>query len=185
MLIGLAGAAGAGKDTVVAYLRRNYGYERMAFADSLKAFTYAVDPDVRRLVDVYGWEAAKRGHGGLVRRRLIEIGTAARQHVSEGIWRNSVIDAYVAPGAPDRVAISDVRFVNEATAVGKLSGEIWYVIRGTDDPSEGELGQVRGYADHVLYNDGTVDDLLAQADRIMGDVERGIRVRRFTEQRQW
>lgn len=52
MIIGLAGKAGTGKDTAGAYLIKQYGFERIAFADKLKQ-------SFASLFDIPPWELEK------------------------------------------------------------------------------------------------------------------------------
>ena len=46
MILGLAGYATSGKDTVGRYLVEEHGFTRLAFADTLKRFALAVNPIV-------------------------------------------------------------------------------------------------------------------------------------------
>lgn len=88
MNIGLIGRARAGKDTVGAWLTENRGYERVAFADPLKAAALKLNPitevdatgEYYRLasdVSEFGWERTK-DETPEVRRILQELGASIR-----------------------------------------------------------------------------------------------------------
>jgi hypothetical protein len=62
----------------------------------------------------------------------------------------------------DRVVISDVRFPNEAEAIKKLGGSVWRINRRNHSAANGHTSEhaLDNYMfNHVIYNDGTVDDL--------------------------
>lgn len=110
-LIGLIGKKRSGKDTFAAALVERHGFERVAFADPLKATMLDLDPFVRveadetgplapeitalhwefplqprlaYLVERVGWERAKEVRE--VRRLLQAHGVAIREHVGADIW---------------------------------------------------------------------------------------------------
>jgi hypothetical protein len=165
MIIGLSGYAQAGKDTVAELLCLNYGYHRRAFADPMRDAIYTLNPivfnlnsRVADLVDEYGWDVAKANPE--VRRLLQVFGTdVGRKMFNENFW----VDIALA-GLHDkhRVVISDVRFPNEADAIKKLGGQVWRINRHNHAPVNGHKSEhaMDNYMfKHVLYNDGTIDDL--------------------------
>src|SRR4051812_40937236 len=121
-LIGLLGKKGAGKDTLARYLTNDYGFQRLAFADSLKDLAYDFNPildfdritldhiRLRDLVDEMGWDGAKQLP--VVRRLLQRLGEGFRQHAGQDVWVRALAHraAYVA----EPVVITDVRRHNEA-----------------------------------------------------------------------
>ena len=70
--IGLSAYAGSGKDEVAAFLVREHGVVRFAFADALKDVAMAVNPVIgtgapegsfhhrAEMVNEYGWDTAKQ-----------------------------------------------------------------------------------------------------------------------------
>jgi hypothetical protein len=75
------------------------------------------------------------------------------------------------------VVIPDTRFPNEIDMIRNLGGEVWLVRRGPDpdwladyimngtepqDQHPSEWRWARSYFDHIIYNNGTLDDLKAE-----------------------
>lgn len=175
MILGLSGYAQVGKDTIGAALVKNYGFTRFAFADALKEVVYRLNPfvqweiledsagpytehaRVQDVVDLHGWEMAKRIPE--VRRLLQIMGTeCGRQVLGDNIWVDTVLNQI---GNRDAV-ITDCRFPNEAQAVKDRGGFIVRVVRpGVDavnaHPSETSLDHWN--FDAVIGNDGTIDEV--------------------------
>lgn len=169
MIIGLAGYAQSGKDTVAKALVNHHGFVRMAFADSLRDFVYKANPMVDNLagepkfvqeyVDTVGWDKAKQHPQ--VRRILQTTGLAAREQFGVDFWVSQVLK-HVQP--TDKVVITDVRFLNEADSI-KACGvdtQIWRVKRDGVEAVNGHVSetQLDSYLfDRTIYNNGTVDEL--------------------------
>jgi hypothetical protein len=167
MLIGLTGRAGAGKDTVHETLVELYGdqlpVERRSFADPLYESAAAAlgvtvndlrrwknDPDV--LIDVSGSGDAYPHSRQTVRQFLQRYGTEAHRDVfGEGFWTDAVD---LAGHRGTLVAVTDVRFVNEAEAVRAAGGIVVRVLGPNEGPvthpSERPLPAT--YVDYVLHN---------------------------------
>lgn len=182
-LIGLIGKARAGKDTFARRLVEKHGYQRIAFADPLKAVALTIDPIVvqgdyadpifsptlrlSRAVDEYGWDVAKEQIPE-VRRFLQHLGQAMRAKVRADLWLDLAMREADARTTP--VVITDVRYRNEAAAIVSRGGKLVRIIRpgaGTGDAnathaSETELDDWPAYP--VIENRGTVPELHAWAD---------------------
>jgi hypothetical protein len=141
-IIGLSGYAQVGKDTLASILVEHHGFERIAFADALRDMLYALNPDIndgpdagpelRWIVDTYGWEAAKeRGARELLQRLGTEAG---RNILGEDIWVQTAMKK-VKPGG--RYVITDCRFPNEARAVEAAGGHVVRVKRPGFEPVNG------------------------------------------------
>ena len=165
MIIGLSGYAQSGKDTVAELLCLNYKYHRRAFADPMRDAIYTLNPivfnlnnRVADLVDEHGWDVAKANPE--VRRLLQVFGTdVGRKMFNENFW---VDIALAGLNSEHRVVISDVRFPNEAEAIKNLGGQVWRINRHNHAPVNGhksEHAMDNFMFKHVLYNDGTIDDL--------------------------
>lgn len=180
-LLGLVGRKRTGKDTVANVLVTEYGFLRVAFADPLKRAALSLDPvvgpcalpghptpamhDLTDVVSALGWEKAKDFVPG-VRRTLQNLGWAVRS-LDETFWVRAglrVAQDLRDDGFP--VVVTDVRFPNEADAIKDAGGALVRITRpgvndGDTHPSETALDDYE-IAD-VILNDGTLDDLYAQA----------------------
>lgn len=133
-LIGFAGRKRAGKDTAAEALVK-VGYERIAFADALKAMTAALlkyrgaSPAlISRVLDGDMKEAPlDELHGRSARYALQTLGTEwGRDLMSPDFWAAAALDH---AAQFDRVVISDVRFKNEIEAIHALGGSVVWVER--------------------------------------------------------
>lgn len=176
MLVGLAGNAGAGKDTVAGILREAYGFVRVALADPVRDMLYELDPIIgpdltlRALVDEVGWDAAERHrlHGPEVRRLQQVFATeVGRNMISPTLWTDlgaQHITELRETGQP--VVVTDVWFANEAEMVRSLGGWVVRVLR----PGAGLCGLAASHAserleltcDLTLPNDGDLTLLTAR-----------------------
>lgn len=162
MLIGFAGAAGAGKDSAAKPLIKA-GAERRAFADPIRSLLYALNPYVDdcacRLVDLVhdeGWEKAKRSTPE-VRRMLQELGSAVRSTASPTYW----ID-FTLTDLPALTVITDVRYPNEAKAIRESGGIIVQVVRpgiASISGHDSETPLAPELVDVVIANDGDLKQL--------------------------
>ena len=160
----MSGYARSGKDTVAELLCLNYGYKRVSFADPMRQALYVLSPKIDNIVrlseyvDDYGWDVAKQNQE--VRRLLQVFGTeVGRKMFGLDFW----IDIALKDLSGDtQVVISDVRFPNEADAIAKLGGSVWRINRKNHSAVNGHASEhaMDNYMfNHVIYNDGTLDDL--------------------------
>lgn len=170
-IIGLTGYAQSGKDTVAKTLIEEYGYTRIGFADSIREFLLRVNPilhDGRRVgewVKEYGWEITKAQTEA--RRLLQETGMVAREMFGENFW---VAIALSNINPNDKVVVTDVRFTNEAHMIKMLGGKVWRIVRPGVGPinshvSESDMDSYE--ADNVIMNDGTLENLRDQVQRLL------------------
>ena len=164
MIIGLSGYARSGKDTVAELLCLNYDYKRVSFADPMRQALYVLSPKLDNnlrlsdYIDEYGWEVAKQN---LEVRRLLQVfGTeVGRKQFGSEFWIDIALKDL---DSNSLVVISDVRFPNEAEAIKKLGGSIWRINRHNHSAVNGHPSEhaMDNYMfNHVIYNDGTLDDL--------------------------
>ena len=146
-ILGLNGYARAGKDTLGGLLVDEYGYQRRAFADQLKALAEHINPLVR--IDTDGsvpeghvflqallhspfseqtpdWEYAKRVSSD-VRVFLQHLGEGVRNVIGEDAWVRAVSRTMSVDGCP--YVITDVRYPNEAAWVRRMGGQVWRINR--------------------------------------------------------
>ena len=175
-MIGIAGVAGSGKDTLADLLVEHYGFVKIAFADPMRQMVAAIDPilsvtsddEIIRYSDaleIWGYQEAKTQVPEL-RQFLQRLGTEAGRDgpLGKDVWVNAALAT--AKGKP-RVVISDLRFRNEGKAIRSQAGFTIRVERpGVESPndhiSENDLADwpFTGY----LRNDGTIDGLKDKLD---------------------
>jgi len=162
MIIGLSGYARSGKDTVAEVLVRDFGFERVAFADPIRQILYAMNPHIdgehlASMVDTYGWDITKTK--AEVRELLQSLGYAARQHINPNVW---IMAAFGQMRKDRNYVIADVRFRNEATAIREFGGQVWRVERPGVEAVNSHVSEweMDGYEfDHKLLNDGSLEQL--------------------------
>lgn len=129
LIIGLMGSARSGKDTIADYLVSNYGFQKIAFADSLKEacrniFGFSFDQlhgNKKEEIDPFWGKSA--------REVLQFVGTDLfRRQFDDRIWVKSV-GIKIARTKYDKIVISDCRFKNEKEAVELWGGEVWRIVR--------------------------------------------------------
>jgi dephospho-CoA kinase len=163
-LIAMCGVAQSGKDTAGKILME-HGYERLSFADPIRTALYTLNPIVaedglslQNVVDIHGWDEAKKQY--LEIRRLVQIfGTeVARRQWGQDFW----VDLALRKIVPNhRYVITDCRFPNEARAIRASGGQIWKIYRDgvnavNDHISDNFIKDIA--ADYVVYNSGSLED---------------------------
>lgn len=173
-LIAVTGYKNSGKNAVCNVLADLYGFKITGFADALKAQMLAIDPWIpvrpgrwERLsviVAKHGWENAKE-YFPEVRRLLQKGGTeGGRDIFGQDIWIATwAKNVGALLEAEYDVCVSDMRFLNEASAVREMGGEVWRVYRpgtqvGDSHKSETELNRIT--PNWVIQNDGELADLV-------------------------
>lgn len=171
MLIGLCGAAGAGKNTVAEFLTE---FTQLAFADPLyECVSTITSLPVDRLKDRDVKEAAIPWLGKSPRQMLQSLGTEwGRDTIHSEIWIRITMNRAAREMAAGRsVVITDVRFDNEAQAIAEAGGEVWEVARpgwkclAADAAThQSEAGISRHLIARTIDNSGSLDDLRLQLD---------------------
>lgn len=192
-LIGLGGLAGAGKDTAAEALTERCGFVKIAFADPMKRFAMemwnfteeqlwgpserrnAVDPrygfSPRHVLQVLGTEVGRQidrkvwlRYGLLTAHRIV-TGLGTLKYVrTQGIVRLRP-DQWL--GVPRGVVITDVRFLNEGTAIKEVGGLVFMIDRqgaglegvAAKHASEQGFIDLFGLADGAISNDSTIEEL--------------------------
>ena len=160
-LIGIAGRARSGKDTVANFIVAAIGGYRYSFADPIRAMLAPLGVDMS---DPY-WQALKEepipALGVSPRRMMQTLGTEwGRQLINPDLW---LIMAHrrLLQNGPGMI-ISDVRFDNEAAWIRKHGGRIIHVIRPDTKAVEAhasEDGIEMQDTDARLFNSGTLEEL--------------------------
>jgi hypothetical protein len=196
MIIGVAGFAGSGKDTVGKYLVVHYNFEHRSFAAKLKEATAALLDMPLDKVDEY--KLMKNVCVELVddddivttftfRHFLQRMGTEMGRNVfGEDFWVDMVLpdnlllarhyQEYVAR----KIVITDVRFENEASRVRELDGVVIWV--ETTDATRAARGRDSVPAhksamrldpeliDYTITNDSSLANLHVQIKDVLDDM---------------
>lgn len=167
-IIGIAGKARSGKDTVASLLWTHAGYTRLAFADPVKLASQAIF----RLTNEQTWSDAVKElpipPWGLSPRQMFQlVGTECVKPIfGEYIWiKRMMLDMQFL--AEDNIVIPDVRFEPEAQFIRSVGGKILHLSRpGVQEVAKhvSEAGVRREDGDLVIVNDGTLEDL---ADKVL------------------
>lgn len=175
-LIGLAGFAGSGKDTVREMLEAE-GFVGLALADPIRQM-------LRELLTSNGISDDWMYERALKEAEIPELGVSYR-HLAQTLgteWGRSIDPAFwlrlagahmdsLTEDGETHFVISDVRFPNEAAWVRERGGQIWLIDRPglapvRNHPSEAEILSIE--ADQVIDNSGDMDYL---ADRVVRALE--------------
>lgn len=199
-LIGIAGFAGSGKDTVADYLVTMYSFKRMAFADPLKdavanIFTWPREmlqghtPESRAWREQKDeWWSEKLGFEITPRIIMQIFGTeVVRDALHPGIWllntqrriENARKFAQVAPTTSCDIVITDLRFPNEMKMIRDLGGQCWRIQRGPDPEWWGLLDdQIKESYPGVHYSESALSmctfDKEINNDSTIGNLHRKV-----------
>lgn len=188
-IIGLAGYAQSGKDTAAEFLAEE-GFERIAFADALKAVLRDTDPalSVAWNEKPNGWPGGHPLMSELkqdkafpleedlkkfsdYRRYLQNLGVAAREHIADDVWVQAAL-RNVKPGG--KYVITDVRFPNEARAIEALGGTVVRVRRPGFCAVNGHISETAlddwNYIISVI-NEGTLEEYKRAVTWMLDDVK--------------
>lgn len=173
-IIGLCGGIGAGKDTVADYLIEAHGFQRVSFADPLKAACakvygeLGVDPrhffgsqlDKAEPIDVLS---------GVTGRKILEtVGTQGFRAAYEDTW----VDVALASSS-GRIVTTDCRFPNEFAAIRARGGIVCRVsILGEAAPETGHESDLHWRQvipdAAIAVARGDLAELREQADLLVG-----------------
>lgn len=171
MLVGVAGPAGAGKDTVGDWLVRYHGFEKRAVAGTLKAGLAAMglpEPHDRAQKEKiipgldFSWRDAAQ-----------KLGTEWGRALNPDLWLLLIqqhVQVCLVAGQP--LVITDIRFDNEAAMVRHHGGLILHVTGRKADMAGKEFhASEKGIAFHagdkVIMNDGTMEELAEQLQELI------------------
>lgn len=178
----LSGRAQSGKSTAARYLTEHLGYSRQPFARPLKemlmAFLISAGMTTSEAVEATEGELKETPLDALCgrtpRHAMQTLGTEwGRELIAENIWTNAAINSArmtVRGGRP--VVFDDCRFPNEVEAVVKaFSDAVTIRIERSSLPVKGfhasETALIAYDFDAIVRNDGTLEDLHAQINKIV------------------
>jgi hypothetical protein len=180
MLIGIAGPAGCGKDTVGEILRENQGFNIISFAAPLKKIVCNLLGYGPEKWDDRKWRESCNEIWDCSPRHMAQtLGTEWGRHtIKESIWLDLALAEFDNADGDLDIAITDVRFRNEADTIRspEWGGYILHVHRTFQDapgveinrkhPSEQGIGNP-DVEDFHINNFGTAKDLEAQVNQVV------------------
>lgn len=165
-LIGLTGYARSGKDAAASFLVER-GWKRLAFADAVRKGLLAMNPIItgsRRLKDIVdedGWDYAKLNPE--VRRLLQVYGTEAGRDIHGSCcWADIVACQIVSLRGNYHIVVTDVRFREEVRMIQVYGGQIIRIAKpgvGPVNDHKSDTAIDRIQEDSWIANDGTLEDL--------------------------
>jgi len=184
MILGLNGLKGSGKDTVAAYLIKEYQFERRAFADPLKKSVavlldipyhkideYKNDPNLEVVTRSVDHDDMFKCHSVITFRAFLQrYGTEAHRGVfGEDFWLDHTLpkDGFY---SGRKIVITDCRFDNEAHRIHKCGGNVIEIRRpalNKSDTHESEQPLSPNLVDAILNNDKDLDHLYAVTEAVL------------------
>lgn len=159
-LIGIAGRAHSGKDTVCSILTDGYfqGFGRAAFADPLKKMLAVMGVDCSDEMK----DKIDPCYGKTPRYMMQTLGTEwGRGMIGKNVW----IKAFARRNAGLSIVVPDVRYENEAALIREFGVMIHITGRGgIEGNHDSENTLPINMLDVVIDNSGTLEDLPASID---------------------
>jgi len=175
MLIGILGIKYSGKDTIADHLVNNYHFNKTTFAKPLK--------DICKILFCFSDDQLYGNKKDIIDKNWGITPRTVMQYIGTNIFRNDINK--IIPNIKDNfwinlmelkfnsinnLVISDVRFQNEIDKIHEMNGIIIKVIRPNlynIDNHESEYGIDKLNGDFIIYNNGTLDHLYNNIDKIM------------------
>ena len=180
-IIGIAGHARAGKDTIAQFIQEEYRAITYAFAEPLKDMLGVLGLDEQ---DLNGWRKDENNYDyhATPRHMMQTLGTEwGRDSINDSIWvivAAKRIQRLCHAQLDATVIITDVRFENEADFVRK-HGFLIHVERpiqridGSTHRSENPVNILD--SDHIIINSGGLEDLREEALRIAVEISNTVK----------
>ena len=149
---------------VVVYSNDSH-YETLVYSSQFvgkhRVFNEYIILNLKEIVDFLGWDEAKKISE--VRRLLQYYGTeGAREIFGQTIWTDTA-DKYIRENNITKVAVSDVRFLNELDWVRSKNNNLIIKIKregiGPINNHSSDMGISDELCDIIIYNNGTLKDL--------------------------
>lgn len=184
MIIALAGDTGSGKDTVGAYLIKEHGFERKAFADPLKrAIAALFDIPFSEIDKLKNDTTIMVGfgrqddismdivpiHRPITFRKFVQnYGESLKLILGDDVWTNLTLPK--ASYAGRKIVITDCRFIVEAERIKQFDGMIWEIVRPSvqkpaQESANKHVSDIIDFdTDYVIHNDSTLEELYKRVE---------------------
>jgi hypothetical protein len=176
MIIAICGHKFSGKSTVARLLHNATGYEVVSFADKLKDITCVLSGCTREHLEDYDFKETQlvpdylrpyclNAEKPTFRAFLQHFGSEVMRGVNDNIWIDCTLS-----NCGENAIISDCRFPNEAKAVKARGGIVIKVVRPdvkASDSHQSETMIDEIVPDYTLYNDTTLENLVANVDSLV------------------
>lgn len=149
LVVGICGAAGAGKDTFADGIRvacaiKDEPFFRVSLADALKTLATKV---FNEGADMFHGREKKEVASELLafmspRQVLQRLGAAGRDVLGDDVWINAAqrkIDAFASNGTRGIVAVPDIRYPNEAEWLRGFANNLFVRVKRVSDDDDVEL----------------------------------------------
>jgi len=154
MIIGFCGAAYAGKTTSANFLVKNFGFNKVSFAASLKE---NIGRQIFGLSErqLYGdLKEEMDSRWGVSPRQILQLAGGKLREINGNVWIENLVRKIQAYGKSANVTIDDVRYPNEVTVLTDLGAKIIRVVR----PNHSKLsGNAREHSSETALSDYPVD----------------------------
>jgi hypothetical protein len=165
--MGLCGRARAGKDTIAGILKtvfptlRQVQIGRPVKDASMALFGFSQDQ-----VDGVNKDVVDARYQCTPRELMMWLATAVTEKCGSSHFPDRLghhrVEAMLRGCSKSPIVITDVRFEHDACLIRKFGGSIIRIVRNIDEvplAQKFESHTKRVHCDHVLYNDGTLEDL--------------------------
>lgn len=179
IVLGTAGPAGAGKDTVADYLVAHHGFIKLAFAGPLKEMLAVIG-----MPEPYDREKKEQpvpGFDFTWRQAAQFLGTEWGRGLDPDIWVKIIrmrIEHLekLRCGEKARIVLSDVRFENEAAMIRGMGGRVVHLrarggLSGATAGHASEGGLQAAESDYNVNNGASIEYLFAQVEAIIAMLE--------------
>jgi hypothetical protein len=179
-LVGITGYATSGKDTFAKSLALRGGFHVMGMSDALLEMARVLNPllqyddgqlfELNRVLNAVGYTEAKKIPS--VREYLQRLGTeAVRDVIGNDSWTRAAEKRFVSLlQEGTSVAVTGIRFQNEAQMIKAYGGTLVKILRNGTEPSNGHSSDTELDTlpvDVVVFNNGSVDDLGVEASKLL------------------
>lgn len=173
-LVGIIGRAGAGKSTVAIELELTHDFDRMRFAEPMKAAMAALGLSVDEYDGHLKETPCALLMGKTPRYAMQTLGTEwGRNMIDENLWaKNWQLRALKKLDSGISVCVDDVRFPNEVEIIKSMGGTIIRIDRpGTQNETATKAHASEAFDqlefDHRVINDNTIPILMYRVRELL------------------